>query len=95
MDGDTVAFIKGIVMFIVLAGAGLRAYRLRLEARQIASAANDDALERLREENAELRAEVEARVAELDERVDFIERRLVQDLERPRLPAPTRVPTPV
>ena len=95
MDGDTLAFIKGIVMFIVLAGTGLSAYRLRLRARQISSSANDEALEQLREENAQLRADVEARVTELDERVDFVERRLVQDLERPRLPAPTRVPTPV
>lgn len=95
MDADTVAFLKGIVMFIVLAGAGLSAYRLRLRAREIASSADDDAIEHLREENTQLRAEIEAQVAELDERVDFVERRLVQDQERPRLPAPTRVPTPV
>ena len=44
---------------------------------------------------AQLRADVDTRMIELDERMDFVERRLVQEGDKPRLPAPSRVPTPV
>jgi hypothetical protein len=43
---------------------------------------DNSALDALREENSELRA----RVAEVEERVDFVERRLVQEQQPPRLP---------
>jgi hypothetical protein len=49
----------------------------------------------VRDEMAQFRADVDARLLELDERMDFVERRLVQEGETPRLPTPARVPTPV
>jgi hypothetical protein len=95
MNGDDVAFIKAVVMLFLFAGTGLSAYWLRLRSRQLSGSSRDDILEAVRDEVAQLRADVDARMIELDERMDFVERRLVQEGEQPRLPASSRVPTPV
>ena len=95
MNGDDVAFIKAVVMLILFAGGGLSVYWLRLRARQLAGSGRDEILEAVRDEVAQLRADAEARMLELDERMDFVERRLVQEGDKPRLATPTRVPTPV
>jgi hypothetical protein len=95
MDPADIAFIKGALAFVLLAGTGLSAYWIRLKGRHLAATRGEDLFEAQREENARLRAEVDARVAELEERVDFVERRLIQEHERPRLPGPPQVRTPL
>jgi hypothetical protein len=95
MSPEDVAFVKGVIAFLLVAGTGMSAYWLRVRARHLRASGRDDALDMARDEIAHLRAEVEARMLELDERMDFVERRLVQEGEKPRLPAASRVPTPV
>lgn len=95
MNGDDAAFLKAAIMFLLFAGTGLSVYWLRIRARQLAPSHRDEHLESAREEVAQLRADVEARIIELDERMDFVERRLAQEGDRPRLPGASRTPTPV
>jgi uncharacterized membrane protein len=95
MDPEAMEFAKGVVAFLLPAGTALIAISMWLRARGPGRAEQDRRLEALREENAQLRAEVELRMAELDERVDFVERRLVRQGEPSRLPAPPEVATPV
>ncbi len=91
MDRSVIGFIEGIVAFMVLAATGMSAYSLWLRSRaQARPELDNSALDALREENSELRA----RLAEVEERVDFVERRLVQEQQPPRLPKqPERTPT--
>jgi len=64
--------------------AGLGGYWLWLrERRRTLPGANPD-LDALHEENARFQAEVEHRLESYDERIDFVERRLIQ-----RAPAPS------
>jgi len=90
MDRSVIGFIEGIVSFIVLAATGTTVYSLWLRSRAQARPHLDNStLEALRQENSELRA----RLAEVEERVDFVERRLVQEQQPPRLPKqPERTP---
>jgi hypothetical protein len=67
-------------------GAGLAGYWLWLrERRRTLPGANPD-LDALKEENARFQAEIDDRLESYDERIDFVERRLIQSPDRPRLP---------
>jgi hypothetical protein len=94
MDPSTIAFIKGAVAFVLVAGTGMSAYWLRLRGRRIGRPEVDRIVDALREENAALQAELGARMTELEERVDFVERRAVQAPPIERLPR-GRITTPV
>jgi hypothetical protein len=95
MNGDDVAFIKAVVMMVLFAGTGLSVYWLRLRSRQLSGSSRNEIFEAVRDEVAQLRADVDTRMIELDERMDFVERRLVQEGDKPRLPGTSRIPTPV
>ncbi len=73
------AFIKGVMAFVLLAGTGMTGvwlwFRLRAAYR---SDGQQAVIDTLRDENARLEAELGSRMAELEDRVDFVERRLVQ-----------------
>lgn len=90
MDHSVVAFLEGVVAFIVLAATGMSGVSLWLRSRaQRQGHLDSSGLEALHQENSDLRA----RMAELEERVDFVERRLVQEQQPPRLaPQPERTP---
>ena len=92
--GDA-AFIKAVIAFVLLAGTGMTGFWLWLRARAGATPDLTKFLDALREENAQLQADLSARMAELEERVDFTERRLVQGREVARLPQPPKARTPV
>ena len=94
MDPSTVAFIKAAVAFVLVAGAGLSAFALWARERRRGRPAVDQVVETLREENAALQAELGARLAELEERVDFVERRFIQAPRAEPLPE-RRIATPV
>jgi hypothetical protein len=94
MDPTDIGFLKAVVAFVLVAGTCLSAARLWLRARARPLPELDRIVESLRAENAELHAELGARMAELEERVDFAERRLIQEREGTRLP-PTPLRTPV
>ena len=94
MDPSDIAFVKGIIVFVLVAGAGLRAMRIWLEARRQGRPELDGVVQALREENAALQAELGNRMFELEERVDFVERRMVQARKPEALPEP-RIVTPV
>ena len=94
MDPSDIAFVKGIIVFVLAAGAGLRAMRIWLEARRQGRPELDGVVQALREENAALQAELGNRMFELEERVDFVERRMVQERKPEALPEP-RIVTPV
>ena len=87
-------FFRFLIVFLLTAGIGMGAFWLWLRERRRTLPASDHSLETLREENAQLQAQLEARLAEFEERLDFVERRLVQERDRPRLPE-TRAKTPV
>jgi hypothetical protein len=83
MDRSVIGFIEGIVAFSVIAATGISGYSLWLRSRaQGRPELDNSALGALRDENSELRA----RLAEVEERVDFVERRLVQEQQPPQLP---------
>lgn len=86
MDPSTIAFMKGAIAFVLVAGTGMTGFSLWLRERRRAIPGADHVAELLREENARFQAGVEARLAELEERLDFAERRLVQERGTPRLP---------
>ena len=88
MDRSVVVFIEGVIAFIVLAGTGMGAFSLWLRARRLQAHPDHAALEPLREENTQLRD----RLAELEERVDFVERRLIQGHPLSQLPQPEMTP---
>lgn len=91
MDPTDVGFIKGAIVFALLASTGLTTYWLRLRAKVLAQR-EPDSLEREREDLLRLRAELDSRLLEVEERLDFAERRLLQAPERIE---PTRSPRPL
>jgi len=95
MTPSDIVFFKAIIAFVLVAGTGLTAFWLWLRARGRAAPDLNKFLDSVREENAQLQADVNARIAELEERVDFAERRLVQEREPARLPQPPKTRTPV
>jgi hypothetical protein len=54
----------------------------------------DRLLDAIRDENAQMYADLSARLVELEERIDFAERRLVPEQGQGQLPT-ARIPTPV
>lgn len=94
MDPSNVAFIKGVVAFVLVAATGMSAFWLWLRERRRGQPDLARIVDALREENAALQAELGARMAELEERVDFVERRVVQAPKNEPLPQ-GRITTPV
>jgi hypothetical protein len=94
MDPSDVAFIKGAVAFALLAATGLGAWWLRLRSRLLARQDSPD-LDQTLEHLAQFRSDLDARLIELEERLDFTERRLLQDQSRPRLEERPGAVTPV
>jgi hypothetical protein len=95
MNPSDIAFVKAVIAFVLLAGTGMTAFWLWLRARGRAAPDLSKFLDSVREENAQLEADLRARIAELEERVDFTERRMVQEREHGRLPQPPKARTPV
>ena len=95
MSPSDIAFVKAVIAFVLLAGTGMTAFWLWLRARGRAAPDLSKFLDSVREENAQLEADLRARIAELEERVDFTERRMVQEREPARLPQPPKARTPV
>jgi len=94
MPPADVAFIKAIIGIVVLGGFGLAFYWLRLRHRVPAVPELEHELAALNEDQAALRAALEARLDELEERLDFAERQLVQRPQVLRV-APPSARTPV
>ncbi|HTH65548.1 MAG TPA: hypothetical protein VL563_12750 [Gemmatimonadales bacterium] len=93
MDPSTVAFIKGVIAFLMVSGTGMAGCWLFFRLRATYRADRTTEIDALRDENARLEAELGSRMAELDERVDFVERRLVQERPPRKLPErPERTP---
>ena len=93
MDPSTVAFIKGIVAFVVVATVGMAAVQLYFRIRAGSHSDSNAAIDALKDEHARLEAEMASRMAELEDRVDFVERRLVQGRPPTNLPPrPERTP---
>jgi hypothetical protein len=95
MTPQDVIFIKVVISFVLVAGTGLTGLWLLLRARARATPDLGKLLDSVREDNAQLEADLSARIAELEERVDFAERRLGQEREAARLPQPPKARTPV
>jgi hypothetical protein len=95
MSPPDIVFVKAVIAFVLLAGTGMTGFGLWLRARGRAAPDLSKFLDAVREENAQLEADLRARIAELEERVDFTERRMVQEREPARLPQPPKARTPV
>ena len=92
MDPSDVAFIKGAIAFLMVSGTGMAGCWLWFRLRATYRADRTTEIDSLRDEHARLEAELGSRMAELEERVDFVERRLVQ--ERPPTQLPQRFQAP-
>ena len=95
MSPGDVFFIKAIIVCVLVVGTGMTGFWLWLRARARATPDLTKVLDAVREENAQLEADLNARIAELEERVDFTERRMAQEREPARLPQPPKARTPV
>lgn len=95
MDPADIVFVKVVIAFVLVAGTGMTGFWLWLRARARAAPDLSKFIDSVREENAQLEADLSARIAELEERVDFTERRVVQEREAARLPQPPKARTPV
>jgi len=95
MSPSDIAFVKAVIAFLLVAGTGMTAFWLWLRARGRAAPDLSKFLDSVREENAQVEADLRARIAELEERVDFTERRMVQEREPARLPQPPKARTPL
>jgi hypothetical protein len=94
MDRQIVAFAEGIISIVVLAGIAFTGFSLWSRHRGRRQPDLDRLLDAVRDDNAQLHADLSARLAELEERLDFTERRLLGD-GGPGQAQSTRVPTPV
>lgn len=90
MGPNEIAFAKAMVFLFLFAGTGLTFYSIRLRHKSHANPQLENDLQDQLDEEMRRRAALESRLAELEERVDFTERRLVQK-GRPELPATTPV----
>lgn len=90
MDLSDIAFIKGVIAFLLVAGTGMGAFSMWLRHRAKALVPPDlnPTIQGLREDAERIEAELGQRIVELEERLDFVERRLVQERNAPRLPSP-------
>jgi hypothetical protein len=95
MSPGDIFFVKAVIVCVLVAGTGMTGFWLWLRARARAAPDLSKLVASVREENAQLQADLSARMAELEERVDFTERRLVQEREPVRLPQPPKARTPV
>ena len=95
MTPPDIIFLKVVIAFVLVAGTGMTGFWLWLRARPRAAPDLSKFLDSVREENAQLEAHLSARIAQLEERVDFTERRMVQEREPARLPQPPKARTPV
>ncbi len=95
MSPGDIFFVKAVIAFVLVAGTGMTGFWLWLRARARATPDLSKLVDSVRQENAQLQADLSARMAELEERVDFTERRLVQEREPVRLPQPPKARTPV
>lgn len=95
MDPYDKEFIRYVIAFLLVAGAGIGTFWLWLRSPARPAAGLEKMVEALREENAQLQAELGSRIAELEERVDFAERQLVQERQASRLPQQPKARTPV
>ena len=95
MDRADIVFIEVVIAFVLVAGTGMTGFWLWLRARGRSAPDLNKVLDSVREENAQLEADLSARMAELEERVDFAERRLVAGQEVARLPQAPKARTPV
>ncbi|HET9707734.1 MAG TPA: hypothetical protein VFP39_05480 [Gemmatimonadales bacterium] len=94
MDPSTVAFVKGVIAFLLVAGTGMTGCWLWFRLRSTYRSDPQAVIDTLRDEHARLEAELGSRMAELEDRVDFVERRLVQGRPPTNLP-PRKERTPV
>ena len=95
MSPPDIVFIKAVIAFVLVAGTGMTGFWLWLRARGRPGPDLNKFLDSVREENAQFQTDLSARMAELEERVDFVERRFVQERDVARLPQPPKARTPV
>ena len=93
MNPSEVAFIKGVIAFLLASGTGMAGCWLWFRLRASSRSDSQVVIEALKDEHARLEAEMASRMAELEDRVDFVERRLVQGKPPTNLPPrPERTP---
>jgi hypothetical protein len=94
MDRSVVAFVEGIISIALLAAITLTGFSIWSRTRIRTQPNVDDLLNAVRDENAQLHADLSARLAELEERIDFAERLLAPE-QRKGQASTVRIPTPV
>jgi hypothetical protein len=93
MNRYDIEFVKYVIAFLLVAGTGMSAFWLWLRSRARPLADVDRMVEALRADHEQVQAELAARIAELEERVDFAERRLIEQPRASRSPqSPVRTP---
>jgi hypothetical protein len=93
MDQSMIAFIKAVIAFLLVSGTGMASVWLWFRLRSAYRTDAQPVIDALRDEHARLEAELGSRMTELEDRVDFVERRLVQGRPPTNLPPrPERTP---
>lgn len=89
MDPNELQVFKLIIVLTIMSGTGLGAFWLWLRAKSLTAPDRDDLLEEVRADHLKVQSEILGRLNELEERVDFTERRLVQGNSRDQIPPPS------
>jgi len=75
MDQSMIAFIKAVIAFLLVSGTGMAGVWLWFRLRSAYRTDAQPVIDALRDEHARLEAELGSRMTELEDRVDFVERR--------------------
>ena len=95
MDPINETFIRYCIAFVLVSGTVMTGIRLWFKYRHLPPGGSDPEILALRDEQARVEADLGSRIADLEQRLDFVERRLVQEQRPARLPEPPKAKTPV
>jgi len=95
MDPENANFVRYCIAFVLVSGTVMTGIRLWFKSRNFPRGESDPEILALRDEQARVEADLGSRIMDLEQRLDFVERRLVQEQRQARLPEPPKAKTPV
>src|SRR6266481_8296868 len=79
MDPENANFVRYCTAFVLVSGTAMCGISLWFKSRHLPRGESDPEVLALRDEQARLEADLGSRIMDLEQRLDFVERRLVQE----------------